>query len=133
MIMIKKRNLLVILFSLIAVSFLSAKSYYVKPVSSGQGSGISWAHASNNLQDMINNASAGDTICVAAGTYYGGFTLKDGVCMGGISREYLLRRKTSHPVLLYRDLLFRMDMPCPEQGLVFSTILCWRLVLYAII
>ena len=83
MIMIKKRNLLVILFSLIAVSFLSAKSYYVKPVSSGQGSGISWAHASNNLQDMINNASAGDTICVAAGTYYGGFTLKDGVCMGG--------------------------------------------------
>ena len=83
MIMIKKRNLLVILFSLIAVSFLSAKNYYVKPVSSGQGSGISWAHASNNLQDMINNASAGDTICVAAGTYYGGFTLKDGVCMGG--------------------------------------------------
>ena len=83
MIMIKKRNLLVILFSFIAVSFLSAKSYYVKPESSGQGSGISWNHASSNLQDMINNASAGDTICVAAGIYYGGFILKDGVCMGG--------------------------------------------------
>ncbi|MFR2069625.1 MAG: hypothetical protein ACLS4S_05285 [Bacteroides nordii] len=81
--MIKKRNLLVILFSFIAVSFLSAKSYYVKPESSGQGSGISWSHASSNLQDMINNASAGDTICVAAGIYYGGFILKDGVCMGG--------------------------------------------------
>lgn len=64
-------------------SFVSAKSYYVKPVSSGQGSGISWAHASDNLQLMINQASSGDTICVAAGTYYGGFILKDGVCLGG--------------------------------------------------
>lgn len=73
MIMIKKRNLLVILFSLIAVSFCRQKSCICETGKFRSGSGISWAHASNNLQDMINNASASDTICVAAGTYYGGF------------------------------------------------------------
>jgi hypothetical protein len=48
-----------------------ATTYYVKPISTGTGNGSSWANASNNLQDLINNASAAssDQIWVAAGTY----------------------------------------------------------------
>ena len=42
---------------------------YVKPISSGMGDGSSWANASADLQLMINNSSAGDTIWVAQGTY----------------------------------------------------------------
>lgn len=83
MIMIQKQYLLAISFSLIAIASASAKSYYVNPTGSGRCSGVSWAHASNNLQEMINEAATGDTICVAAGIYYGGFILKDGVCMAG--------------------------------------------------
>jgi hypothetical protein len=40
---------------------------YVKPT--GSGIGNSWANASNDLQLMINQSSAGDEIWVAAGTY----------------------------------------------------------------
>src|SRR5690606_13144340 len=35
----------------------------------GTGDGSSWANASNDLQLMINNSFAGDSIFVASGTY----------------------------------------------------------------
>lgn len=42
---------------------------YVKPTASGTGDGSSWANASASPQLMINAATAGDEIWVAAGTY----------------------------------------------------------------
>lgn len=59
---------------------------YVKPVASGTKTGLSWTNAGSNLQQTINASSTGDTIWVAAGTYTGGFKLKEGVQLyGGFS------------------------------------------------
>ncbi|MGB4415850.1 MAG: T9SS type A sorting domain-containing protein [Paludibacter sp.] len=46
-------------------------------------SGSSWGWASNDLQAIINKASAGDVVFVAAGKYYGGFIMKEGVNVQG--------------------------------------------------
>ena len=43
---------------------------YVRPVSYGLGDGSSWANASNDIQEMINQSAAGDSVWVAEGTYY---------------------------------------------------------------
>lgn len=56
---------------------------YVKPIASGTQSGLSWANAKSNLQQVINASTQGDTIWVAAGTYTGGFHLKQGVQIYG--------------------------------------------------
>ena len=64
-----KRYFILSLFILFAVE-MQAVIRYVKPVSSGLGDGSSWANASADLQLMINNSQAGDTIWVAQGTYY---------------------------------------------------------------
>jgi hypothetical protein len=62
-----------VLFMILVVSLLTTaypqQIRYVKPVSSGLADGSSWANASNDLQLMINNSNAGDTIWVAEGTY----------------------------------------------------------------
>jgi hypothetical protein len=42
---------------------------YVKPVATGTGNGSSWQNASDDLQLIINQSGAGDTIWVAQGTY----------------------------------------------------------------
>jgi predicted outer membrane repeat protein len=42
---------------------------YVKPVSSGTGSGLSWINASSDIQSMIQVSSVGDEVWVASGTY----------------------------------------------------------------
>ncbi|MEO9013116.1 MAG: hypothetical protein ABI266_07845, partial [Ginsengibacter sp.] len=42
---------------------------YVKPTSSGDGSGSSWNNASPDLQSMINASSADDEVWVSGGTY----------------------------------------------------------------
>ncbi|MFA6290505.1 MAG: MBG domain-containing protein, partial [Victivallales bacterium] len=74
--------------------FLNAKTVYVKSDASGGNSGTSWANAYTDLQNAINNASSGDQIWVAAGTYKPttgtdramSFQMKDGVNIyGGFS------------------------------------------------
>lgn len=78
----------IIYFLLIMPLFLNAAAVkrYVKPEGSGSKSGFSWVNASDNLQQTINASADGDTIWVAAGTYKGGFTLKQGVnVFGGFS------------------------------------------------
>jgi hypothetical protein len=45
-------------------------NYYVKATATGTGDGSSWTNAFTNLQAAIDAASVGDTICVAAGTYF---------------------------------------------------------------
>lgn len=60
---------------------------YVKPVPAGSGDGSSWANASADLQAVVSNASPGDSIFVAAGTYQPPasqyFSMKDGVKLYG--------------------------------------------------
>lgn len=66
---------------------------YVKPASSGSGTGASWQNATGDLQAAINASNAGDEVWVAAGTYKPGgntntnrslsFTLKSGVKLYG--------------------------------------------------
>jgi hypothetical protein len=53
---------------------MQATIRYVRPTSYGSGNGTSWANASNDLQLMINNSAAGDTVWVAAGTYLPKYT-----------------------------------------------------------
>jgi len=43
---------------------------YVKPAASGTGDGSSWANASADLQAMLNASTDGDSVWVAAGTYF---------------------------------------------------------------
>ncbi|MCB0670181.1 MAG: hypothetical protein KDC80_30350, partial [Saprospiraceae bacterium] len=60
-----------VLFFIILVSQIawSQTTYYVTPSGAGSMDGSSWNNASDDLQDMINTAMAGDQIWVAAGTY----------------------------------------------------------------
>jgi parallel beta-helix repeat protein len=44
--------------------------FYVDSAAATNGSGNSWANAMNNLSGALQNASAGDSIWVAKGTYY---------------------------------------------------------------
>ena len=59
--------------------------HYVQPVSAGTGDGSSWANASNDLQLMINSASSGDEIWVAAGTYIPVYTANTAITASPIS------------------------------------------------
>ncbi len=69
---------------LFCCSLLRAQTiHYVKIVPSGSGNGLSWDNASDDLQSIINIANSGDSVFVAAGTYFGGFTLKEGVKLVG--------------------------------------------------
>lgn len=66
----------------------AAVKRYVKPTATGNQSGLSWINAKSNLQQVIYASAEGDTICVAAGIYKGGFILKQGVQMyGGFSGQ----------------------------------------------
>ena len=75
------------LFFLVFLLFATSKAqniHYVKQT--GNGSGGSWATATNNLQTAINNANDGDQVWVAAGTYFSpssGFKMKNGVKIYG--------------------------------------------------
>jgi hypothetical protein len=53
-----------------APAFSLYTNYYVKASATGAGDGSSWTNAFTNLQAALDAASVGDTICVAAGTYF---------------------------------------------------------------
>jgi len=80
--------------SIITISFVficifhgnAAVKRYVKSISTGNQNGLSWINAKSNIQQVINMSAEGDTVWIAAGTYTGGFTLKQGVQIyGGFS------------------------------------------------
>lgn len=65
------------------LSLSAQKRYYVKTNGSSSLTGSSWGWALNSIQAASEKAVAGDTIYVAVGTYYGGFTMKEGVSLKG--------------------------------------------------
>ncbi|HTN37124.1 MAG TPA: T9SS type A sorting domain-containing protein [Arachidicoccus sp.] len=64
-----KKLILAMMFVSSFSHLIAQKTYYVKPVATGNGLGRTWNGASGNLQNMINNADSGDMIFVAKGVY----------------------------------------------------------------
>ncbi len=82
----RKISLLTILLLIAIFGAIAQTPRYVTTTGAGSKNGLSWASASDNLQATVNAAVAGDTVFVAAGTYTGGFIMKDGVQVyGGFS------------------------------------------------
>lgn len=57
-------------FSMIQFHVNAGIVRYVKPTASGTGDGSSWANASGDLQAMLTASTDGDSVWVAAGTYF---------------------------------------------------------------
>ncbi len=71
-------------FCMVLGFYCHAKNYYVKTNGIQGLPGSSWSWASPDLQGTIDKAASGDVVYVAAGVYYGGFIMKDGVnVLGG--------------------------------------------------
>ncbi|MCB0270542.1 MAG: right-handed parallel beta-helix repeat-containing protein, partial [Calditrichaeota bacterium] len=92
---------------------------YVKEIASGSGDGSDWNNATDNLQAMIDGASAGDQVWVAKGLYKPtpttdrniAFVMKDGVSIyGGFAGnepsgyDLGLRDFDTNPTILSGDL-----------------------------
>lgn len=76
------KNYLFLVFFMITHLSLAQTIYFVTSTGAGSMDGSSWINASDDLQDMIDVASAGDQIWVAQGTYlptvsFGGVTDRD--------------------------------------------------------
>ena len=115
---------------LVAICILTVNSFtvdaeqiirYVKQDATGNGT--SWENASGDLQAMVDeveaNADKGE-VRVAAGTYYGGFLMKDGVNVYGAysavdngirdlknNKTYLDGEKKSRVLFQNQDILFQ--------------------------
>lgn len=67
----------------VCLSLQAQKKHYVKPNGFVSTTTSSWSRSSNDLQGVIDIASPGDIVYVAAGVYNGGFLMKDGVSVKG--------------------------------------------------
>lgn len=80
-----KKNILCLLFVMMACYGWSQQYRYVK--AGATGSGTSWSNASGDLQAMINASAIGDEVWVAEGTYQPAagqwFSMKEGVKIYG--------------------------------------------------
>ena len=76
-------------FTLLLFSNINKAQVYVDDGAAGSNNGTSWADAYSDLSDALNNATVGDTIWVAGGTYVPGanvtdvFTVSSGVSIFG--------------------------------------------------
>ena len=80
-----KKNILCVLALFCTMPFFSQNVWYVS--TDGTGNGTSWGLASNNLQQIIDNAVYGDEVWVKQGIYQRSeglsFSVKDGVSVYG--------------------------------------------------
>lgn len=79
------KNIFTFFIFIVFISVYSQNIRYVK--SGGTGDGSSWASASGNLQQIMNNSSSGTQIWIASGTYQPltgqSFQIKNGVSLYG--------------------------------------------------
>ena len=68
MLLMKRVLLLFGVISICLSGFSSTR--YVTQIAAGIGDGSTWLNASADIQAMIDSSLAGDTVWVAAGTYY---------------------------------------------------------------
>jgi len=80
----KMKKIYISAICLLLVFQLTAQNkYYVRTNGFSNGSGRNWNLAMNDIQKAVDTASPGDFVYVAAGTYKGGFFMKDGVTVLG--------------------------------------------------
>lgn len=125
------RNLVLCSFCMVTGFYCHAKNYYVKTNGIQGLPGSSWSWASPDLQATIDKAASGDVVYVAAGVYYGGFIMKEGVnVMGGYTannsnpteRYELTDAESSHHSILDGEAKQRVI----TQILPFSTSTVWE-------
>ena len=78
------KHLTLAIFLCLAASHASARRMYVSMAGTPYADGTSWNTSTSDLNAVLAQSSAGDTVWVAVGTYYGGFLMPEGVTvMGG--------------------------------------------------
>lgn len=82
-----KKTIICLLLLFLPFALSAQKKYYVKVDGNPSLTGTSWGWASNNIQATVDKASSGDTVFVGVGTYYGGFTMKEGVTVKADIRQ----------------------------------------------
>lgn len=82
------QKLTLILLPLFLTANLSATAYFVR--SGASGNGTSWANAWGDVGKIAwSSLSAGDTVCIAGGTYSGSITYgKSGTSSNPIKSHY---------------------------------------------
>ena len=80
-----KKALFILFFVVLAVN-MSAKTYHVRTDGRPDDDGLLWERATSSIYLGLDLCQAGDTLLVAAGTYYESVELKDGVTIiGGVT------------------------------------------------
>ena len=85
-------------FMLLSMWLPAQKIWYVQENGAGNKNGNSWEHAAADLDKIVQQAAASDTVWVAAGIYTGGFSMKDGVqVLGGFSGNEMAEKDRKIP------------------------------------
>ena len=84
----RMKNIITVIFCLLSVQLSAKTIYYVK--SGATGTGTSWSNASGSIQAMIDEASPGDEIWIAGGTYVAP-PVGDGTEWWRVSQSFILK------------------------------------------
>jgi Secretion system C-terminal sorting domain len=127
--LMKKISITLIFFLLQTINLSAQQKYYVHAGATGQADGSSWVNAFTTLNPAFEAVQAGDTVWVAAGTYYPtagtdrdiSLTLKKGVYYyGGFSGTET--HETDRNPDLYRSIISG-DIGVPQQRIDNSRLL----------
>ena len=83
--------IVLIFFFLTGYAATAATTRYVKPASTGTGTGLSWANASGDLQAMITASVSGDQVWVMKGIYLHTHSAVTGVIAVNRSNAFVLK------------------------------------------